>query len=184
MIARTFAILLGFVLLPSVAGAQTAEAGVHYSAISMEYPDQARSGVGGFFVYSPLAWFGVDTAATFYFDEPLGGNAWQLQAGPRVGMTWRDLSVFVRVRPGVIRFSERIGKPNIPCILIFPPPEACLAPKTNFALDLGGTVEVPVGGAARLRFDLGDALIRYDRNALDPQWMHSLQFTAGVGWGW
>jgi hypothetical protein len=170
------------VLLSIPAHAQSTQVGAHYSALAQEYPDQSRSGVGGFFVYSPVAWLGVDASTSVFFDEPIGGYAWQVLVGPRLGVSWRDLALFGRVRPGFVRFSERFGKPNIACILIFPPPEACLAPHTNFSLDLGGTVEVPLNAATVLRFDLGDTLVRYDRNDLDAEWMHNLQFAAGVGW--
>ena len=164
------------------AHAQSTQAGVLYSAIAQEYPDQSRSGVGGFVVYSPAPWFGVDASTSIFFSEEVGGYAWQLLAGPRVGTLWNDLALFGRVRPGLVRFSERFFKPNIACILIFPPPESCLAPHTNFALDLGGTVELPLNDATALRFDLGDTLIRYDRNDLGAEWMHNLQFAGGLGW--
>jgi hypothetical protein len=170
------------VLVAPFAHAQSTQAGVHYSALSQEYPDQTRSGFGGFVVYSPLTWLGVDASTSIFLSEPIGGYAWQVLAGPRVGVSWRDLGLFARLRPGFVRFSERFGKPNIACILIFPPPESCLAPNTNFALDLGGTVEIPLNPATLLRFDLGDTLVRYDRNNLESQWMHSLQFAAGIGW--
>jgi hypothetical protein len=179
-----FALAVALAAATSDIQAQTAHVGVHYSALAMEYPDQTRSGVGAFVVVNPMPWLGIDTSTSVFFDEPIGGTAWQLQAGPRLGTAWRDLAIFGRARPGFVRFSERIGKPDIPCILIFPPPEACLAPKTNFSLDIGGTLEVPVGAATRLRLDLGDTLIRYDRNDLETRWVHSLQFAAGVGWGW
>ena len=176
------AVVAVVVLVHPLAYAQTTQVGVHYSAVSQEYPDQSRSGVGGFVVYSPVAWLGVDASTSFFFSEPIGGSAWQLLAGPRVGAAWNDLAIFGRVRPGFVRFSERFGKPNIACILIFPPPEACLAPHTNFAFDLGGTVELPLNASTLLRFDLGDTLIRYDRNGLGDEWMHNLQFAGGVGW--
>ncbi len=162
--------------------AQSTQAGVHYSALAQEYPDQSRSGVGGFIVFSPLAWLGVDATTSLFFSEPIGGYAWQVLAGPRVGVSWSDFAVFGRVRPGFVRFSERFGKPNIACILIFPPPAACLAPHTNFSLDVGGTVEVPLNPSMLLRFDLGDTLMRFDRNDLGAEWVHNLQFAAGVGW--
>jgi hypothetical protein len=159
------------------------QAGVRYSALAQEYPDQTRSGVGGFFVYAPNAWLGIDVSSDFFFAEDVGGSAWQMLVGPRAGVRWNDLGVFARVRPGFVRFSERFFKPNIVCILIFPPPEACLAPNANFALDIGGTVEVPVGSGASLRLDLGDTLMRFSRgDQADAEWTHNLQFGAGVGW--
>jgi hypothetical protein len=179
-IALAFFVVVVLISLPAYA--QSTQLGVHYSAVAQEYPDQSRSAVGGFVVYSPLAWLGVDASTSLFFSEPIGGYAWQVLVGPRVGVNWNDLALFGRVRPGFVRFSERFGKPNIACILIFPPPEACLAPHTNFSVDLGGTVEVPLNASTLLRFDLGDTVIRYGRNEFESEWMHNLQFAAGVGW--
>ena len=167
--------------LPAHAQSST-QGGVLYSALAQEYPDQTRSGFGGFVVYSPKPWVGLDVSTSIFLSEDVGGYAWQLLAGPRVGTLWNDLALFGRVRPGLVRFSERFFKPNIACILIFPPPEACLAPHTNFALDLGGTVELPLNESTALRLDLGDTLIRYDRDDLGAEWMHNLQFAAGLAW--
>jgi hypothetical protein len=180
---RIVVVLLASALFTSSpAHAQSTQAGVQYSALALDYPDQTRSGVGGFVVYSPIAWLGVDASTTLFFSEDAGGYVWQVLAGPRVGTTWSDVALFGRVRPGFVRFSDRIFKPDIACILIFPPPESCLAPNTNFAIDLGGTVEIPLNPSTVLRFDLGDTLTRFDRNDLDPEWKHNLQFAAGVGW--
>ena len=170
----------------ALAVASTAEAqfqaGAHYSALAMEYPDQTRSGVGAFAVYSPREWIGIDVGTSVLFDKEVGGTAWQLLAGPRVGTQVRGLSVYGRVRPGVVRFSERFFSPNVVCVLIYPPPESCLAPAANFALDVGGTVETGISPAAFLRFDLGDTLVRYRRGDDGTAWKHGLQFNAGVGW--
>lgn len=164
----------------STAAAQT-QLGAHYSALALEYPDQTRSGVGAFFVYSPRTGSGVDLSATWSPEENVGGNAWQVLAGPRVGGRLAGVGVFGRVRPGFIHFSERFYAPEVVCIAIFPPPESCLASATNFVLDLGGTVEVDLSPRLLLRFDLGDTLIRYE--GLDgASWKHGLQFAAGVGW--
>ena len=170
-------------LLPFVttAHAQT-QIGGHYSALALEYPDQTRHGAGAFFVYSPREWFGVDVATTVFASEDIAGSAWQLLAGLRVGGTVEGLGIFGRVRPGFIRFSERFYAPEIVCIAIFPPPESCLAGATNFALDVGGTIEVAPTPATVLRFELGDTLTRYRRFDDSSSWKHGLQFSAGVGW--
>jgi hypothetical protein len=175
------AVLLSCLVTSGALSAQT-HAGVRYSALAQEYPDQTRSGVGAFVVFTPRDWLGIDVSTDWFLAEDVGGAAWQVLAGPRAGVRWRDLGLFGRIRPGFVRFSERFFKPNIACILIFPPPEACLAPHTNLALDVGGTVEVPVGPRTRVRLDLGDTLIGVDRGTLEPEWTHNLQFGAGVGW--
>ena len=178
------AALVAAALLWSVspAGAQISIGG-QYSALALEYPDQTRSGVGAFIVYSPRPWVGIDATAGVFMSEQPGGVAWQVLAGPRIGAEFAGLRVYGRVRPGVIRFSERFYSPEVVCIAIFPPPESCLASATNLALDIGGTVETDVSSAAFLRFDLGDQLTRYGRgDGAGAAWTHGLQFNAGVGW--
>jgi hypothetical protein len=173
--------VLAFLTFTTSTAAQTFQLSGHYSALALEYPDQTRSGAGASLVIAPRNWIGADLSASFFAAEDVGGRAWQLLAGPRIGGTWEGLGLFARVRPGFIRFSERFYAPDVICIAIFPPPEACLANATNFSLDLGGTVEVAPTPATVLRFDLGDSLIRY-RRPDGASWKHSLQFTAGLGW--
>ena len=178
---RLFVPLALLLALASPALAQV-QIGGHYSALALEYPDQTRHGAGAFFVYSPREWLGVDVSTMVFAAKDVGGSAWQLLAGPRVGGTFSGLGVFGRVRPGLIRFSERFYAPEIICIAIFPPPEGCLASATNVALDLGATVEVSPNGSTVLRFDIGDTLTRYRRGDARHHWKHGLQFNAGVGW--
>lgn len=178
----SFVCTLVLITFASPAHAQV-QLGAHYAALALEYPDQTRSGLGAFAVYSPREWLGLDVAATFFpAKEDVGGRAWQVLAGPRLGGHVAGLGIFGRVRPGFIRFSERFYKPEVVCIAIFPPPESCLADSTNFALDLGGTVELSVSPRTVLRFDLGDTLVRYPIGNGGSTWRHGLQFTAGAGW--
>ncbi len=50
------------------------------------------------------------------------------------------------------------------CITIFPPPLACFdaggGGRTDFALDLGGVVELYPSSRTILRFDAGDTILR------------------------
>ena len=180
---RRLVLLLFLFALPSSSVYGQTQLGVHYSALALEYPDQTRSGVGAFFVYAPRPWLGIDVATTLFLSEPIGGTAWQLLAGPRLGVQFRGLGIYGRVRPGLIRYADRFYAPQVVCIAIFPPPESCLAPATSFQLDLGGTVDVPLSSRTRLRFDVGDTLTRYEGNAVAAgSWTDALQFVAGVGW--
>jgi hypothetical protein len=181
-VVRASAVFLAASLvLCSRADAQL-QVGGQYSVLNLGYPDQTRSGVGAFFVYSPRDWIGADVSTTLFVEEPIGGTAWQLLAGPRAGVGAGRVAVYGRVRPGLVRFSERVFVPDLVCSLIYPPVEACLAPRTNFALDLGGTIEAGLVDSAVLRVDLGDMLVRWRRPAQSPRWKHGFQFAAGVGW--
>jgi hypothetical protein len=174
--------LLLLVLFAPPAAAQT-QAGAHYSGLALDYPDQARHGFGGFFTYAPRPWVGVDVTTAVFPSDDVGNLAWQLLAGPRAGITLGRIGIFGHVRPGFLRFSERFFAPEIACILIFPPPESCLVPKTNFALGVGGTMEAALPGSTVLRVELGDAMTRYTRDGEEPtSWKHAVNFTVGAGW--
>lgn len=179
---RLFALVLGWLLVLDARTEAQFLAGGHYSLLDQEYPDEARFGVGGFFVYSLGEWIGADISTALFFDEPLGGRVWQLLAGPRAGVGAGALAVYGRVRPGLVRFSQRVFAPDTMCILIYPPPEACLAPRINFALDVGGTIEARLFRSALLRVDLGDTLVRFGHRARSPRWKHGFQLASGVGW--
>ena len=174
-------LVLVCLLLATPARAQI-RIGAHYSALSLEYPEQTRHGVGGFLVYAPRDWVAVDLSTSLFPSETVGANAWQLFAGPRAGWSVGRMGVFGRVRPGFVRFAERFIAPETGCIAIFPTPEACLVNSTNVALDYGATVEVLPSARTVLRFDIGDALTRYRRGDDGRSWKHGVQFVAGAGW--
>ena len=112
-------------------------------------------------------------------------------AGVRAGVQSGPLEVFGRVRPGVLRFAS---EDNVACILIFPPPLACqvLGGYTAFVTEIGGGVRMALGTERRtfVSFDVGDLLVRYDREALRPgggiteDGFLSHNLTAGIGFGW
>lgn len=173
-------LLLVFVvasLLAVPARAQDAAVGASYTLLSLIYPDQIPNGFGGW-----LTWRFLDAGVNLFpEDHPIIGRQTQLFAGARAGFRVGGVGAYGRVRPGLIHFSERFLAPDIGCVAIFPTPEACLIDATNFALDLGGTVEfLPTAGTV-IRIDLGDTLIRFSRTELDPAWRHNFQFSAGGG---
>lgn len=165
-------------LAAHAASAQTS-AGGHFSTAANEYPDQTRSGAGAFVSYTP-GLIGLDVSTTYFISGGIGGNAWQMVAGPRLGVTRDRLGIYGRVRPGFIRFSERVFKPDVVCIAIFPPPDACLADRTNLALDLGVTVEAFPSARSVVRIDAGDAMTRFDGRQ-GTVWTHGLQVVIGGG---
>jgi hypothetical protein len=162
-------------------GSAQTRIGAHYSALSLEFPDQTRHGVGGFLVYSPREWIGVDLGTSIFPSDEVGDTAWQFMAGPRLGRVFGRTGIFGRLRPGFVRFSDRFIAPETGCVAIFPAPEACLVKSVNFALDYGATVEVLPTARAVLRFDIGDALTRYRRGDDTASWKHGFQLTAGAG---
>ena len=176
-VRRPLLVFAFLIALSPALHAQNGSAGVTYTLLSLTYPDQMPNGFGGW-----LTWKFVDVGVNvFPEDHPIIGRQTQLLAGVRGGFRTERVGAFARVRPGLIHFSERFFQPEIPCILIFPPPESCLVDATNLALDLGGTVEVYPTPRSVIRIDAGDTLIRFDRTQLDPAWKHNLQFSAGGG---
>jgi hypothetical protein len=186
---RTIALfVLTLLTLPTiapVAHAQTRAAGLSFSSLSLTYPERHASGIAGWltmdFVDSPGPFAGIDLAATFFPDDhPVTGRHTQLLGGVRAGAGMGHVRLSGRARAGVAHFSRRFYAPDVPCILIFPPPEACLTGRTNLALDFGGTLEVPIDRYV-LRFDGGDTAIRFSRTNFDAAWKHNLQLSGGFG---
>jgi hypothetical protein len=139
--------------------------------------------VGAFFSYDFSNLVGLDTEfSLFPSDDAVGGRTLQMLAGARTSVRRERFAIVGRVRPGLIHFSERFFAPGIVCIAIFPPPEACLAKQTNFALDIGGAVELFPTARTVLRVGFGGVLIRFARDGLNPEWTRNRQFSAGAGW--
>ena len=157
--------------------AQGTTVGGSYTLLSLTYPDQIPAGLGGW-----LTWGFVDAGVNLLpEDHPIIGRQTQVLAGARAGIRPGGLGVFARVRPGIIHFSRRFLAPDIGCVAIFPTPDACLVKATNFALDLGGTVEFSPTSGTVIRVDVGDTLIRFGRSELDAAWRHNFQLSAGGG---
>lgn len=188
---RIVALLFALTLLTAPAlGAQELQAGGSYTLISLSYPDQIPNGFGAWASWDlvdasadPSLTVGLDAALNvFPEDHPIIGRQVQLLAGVRGGLRTDRLRALGRVRPGVVKFGERFIAPDTVCIAIFPTPEACLADERNFAVDVGVTLEWLTSRRLVLRFDLGDTLIRFNREARDAAWTNNLQFSAGAGW--
>jgi hypothetical protein len=177
-------LVLSFLLSPAL-HAQEASLGASYTLLSLTYPDQIPNGVGGWFTFDASEHgptIGADVAVNvFPEDHPLIGRQAQVLGGVRAGIRGDRAGAFVRLRPGLVHFSERFFAPDTVCILIFPPPDACLIRSTNLAVDLGGTFEWYPTRRAVLRFDFGDTLIRFSRVEQDDVWKHNLQVGAGAG---
>jgi len=89
--------------------------------------------------------------------------------GVKIGKRFEKVGIFGKARPGFLYASkgDLEGKPNTVCIAIFPPPAGCFqtTSTTNFALDVGGVVEVYPTARTVIRFDFGDTMIRHgERN--------------------
>jgi hypothetical protein len=164
------------------------------SAVSGEF-DSTDVGVGGRFSWNPVALVGAEAEVAFYpgdfpGDDPAFSasrveSLFGVTVGPRLG--W--VRPFVRVRPGLVNFSE--APAPFPCILIFPPPLRCAmaSGETVFAFDLGGGVELFPSGRTFVRVDAGDRAVRYPAPAIDSDgtpredafFSHDFRFAIGGG---
>jgi len=165
------------VCLAAPARAQSGAVGASYTFLSLTYPDQIPNGFGGW-----ATWRFIDlTANLFPEDHPIVGRQVQLLGGVRGGFRGERVGAYLRLRPGLVHFTERFYAPDTVCILIFPPPESCLIEGTNAAVDVGGTAEITPPGRLVIRVDVGDTLIRFGREGRDAVWKHNLQLAAGAG---
>jgi hypothetical protein len=95
-------------------------------------------------------------------EEFTGGRKVQGLFGVKAGKRFESVGVFAKARPGFVHFGagdlEQVGA----CVAIFPPPLACFETrgKTDFALDLGGVLELYPSPRTVIRLDAGDTLLR------------------------
>lgn len=110
------------------------------------------------------------------------GALTQVFGGVKVGGRSDRVGLFAKVRPGLARFGNDFLAPGVVCIAVFPPPESCLAERTNLALDLGTVVEVYPTRRTLVRVDLGSTHIWYrPRGDGDTDRRCSFQLSIGAG---
>ena len=188
----SFVVLYVFVLSTVVARAQDRfEAGAQIVAAHSGEFDANDIGIGGRFSWHPIDVIGAEAEMTFYpgdfpdrspFSRSRAEGLFGVTVGPRFGRA----RPFLKIRPGFLTFR---GQP-VACILIFPPPLACVLAtgRTVFALDAGGGVELSAGRRTFIRIDGGDRVLKYPgpsfRNGRATQqsfFSHDIRFSAGAG---
>jgi len=103
-------------------------------------------------------------------------------AGPKAGVRSERFGVFAKARPGFTRLFDRgLGCSGEICALIL---LARPVYRTEFAMDLGGVVEVYPSSGSVVRFDLGTTVVRH--RSLAPPCTdcttRNLSSSLGVGW--
>jgi hypothetical protein len=160
-------------------------------------------GFGGRFGYNFSKYFTLEAEGNFLpRDRELnGGQKVQGLFGAKVGDRYKKFGFFGKVRPGFVRF-EKGDYRFVGGVAVFPPPLANFKPvaRTNFAIDLGGVVELYPSKRTIIRFDAGDTIVRlparnaaaFQVNSPGPafnvvvlpaaaQTKHNFQGSAGVG---
>jgi hypothetical protein len=149
------------------------EIGAHYTLLRFSDFDTTDSGVGGRITYNVSDNFGLETEFNFFPQERLNfanltspdSRRTQGLFGVKYGVRSEKVGVFGKLRPGFIRFGEGATIPG--------------ARATEFALDLGGVVELYPSRPVALRLDVGNTLIRF--GSLGGGFTsNNLQITTGV----
>ena len=121
-------------------------------------------GFGGRFGYNLSKYFALEAEGNFFpRDRDLdGGRKVQALFGVKAGKRFEKFGIFAKARPGFIRYERGdyvFGSGG--CVAVFPPPLGCFRPvaRTNFALDLGGVLELYPSKRTIIRFDAGDTMV-------------------------
>jgi Outer membrane protein beta-barrel domain len=132
----------------------------------------SQPGFGGRIGYNLTKNVAVEAELNFFpnadsFSVPeafQGGHKLQGLFGAKVGKRFDKVGAFGKARPGFFYASKGNlqGLAFGACLTIFPTPAACFETtgKSNFALDLGGVVEVYPTKRTIIRFDAGDTIVR------------------------
>jgi len=153
-------------------------------------------GFGGFFSYRLLRFLYADSSVEFYprasksigFQD--GGRIVQGLFGVKAGISRKYVSIFGKVRPGLIdatqtinRFTTASGSTTTFVTGAF----------QTFALDLGGVMEVYATKHTFVRFDVGDTHLYFPDKTVTlangqattisgGSYQHTMQYSVGYGW--
>ena len=197
---RRIGALLGVALLamPALTSAQASDTpfriGGQIASVNAGEFDTYDTGVGALFAWVPTRLFGVDVELNVYpqdLGEVVTFSPARIEGlfGVTVGPQLNRLRPFAKFRSGFVNYAEVSG--GIACIAIYPPPLVCqlAGGSTQFALDLGGGVEVFPSARTFIRFDAGDRMVRYPGPVFDPNgrvhedafFAHNLRLSVGGG---
>jgi hypothetical protein len=175
------------------------EAGVHAGFLRLSDFDTTSAGIGGRVTLNLTRWVAVEGEGTFFPSDDVIVPSSRLTpdlrvvyerkrvdafVGMKVGRRADRFGVFAKIRPGLTRLSGGGGQcVGTDCALIL-----LIRPEyqTEFALDLGGVLELYPSSRTVARFELGDMLIAH-RGVAPPCWgsrcgtSHNLATRVGVG---
>jgi hypothetical protein len=182
------------------------EVGIQFSTVRFGEMRITEPGFGGRFTYNINKHVAVEAEANFfpqepqeYFEELKGGHKTQALFGIKAGTRSRRLGWFLKIRPGLVNFSNFIRHFE-PCIsnCSNPPPPFNFS-ETDFALDVGGVLEFYTSRRTFIRVDVGDTIVRSNSgekielpgsvksegyfviNSAIRSTSHNLQLNVGVG---
>jgi hypothetical protein len=137
---------------------------INPSSLQVSTNRESVFGVGGRFGYNISRHFAVEAELNFFpnDDDLEAGRKTQGLFGVRAGKRFDKVGLFAKARPGFIRYEKGDYVFARGCPTVFPPPLGCYDPvaRTNFAMDLGGIVELYPSSRTIIRFDAGDTIVR------------------------
>jgi hypothetical protein len=183
---KMFLFVLAAAALVMIVSAQNAQAqstsetpkieiGAHYTLLRFsDFGTVSDSGVGSRVTYNLSDNFGLETEFNFFPERRLNfanltsGDSRRMQGlfGAKYGVRSEKFGIFGKIRPGFIRFGE--GE------------VVAGSAATEFALDIGGVVELYPTRPVALRFDIGNTLIRFGSLSGDGFTSNNLQISTGV----
>ena len=151
------------------------EIGAHYTVLRFSDFDQNDNGVGARLTYNLSGNFGLETEFNFFPQERINfanltspdTRRTQGLFGAKYGIRSEKLGIFGKIRPGFIRFGEGSSPLGVSA--------------TEFALDIGGVLELYPTRPVALRLDVGNTLIRFGSlGGGDGFTSNNLQISTGV----
>jgi hypothetical protein len=133
--------------------------------------DRTALGLGGRAVYNLNRFLAVEAEMNFFPEQSIFGDATVIccgfgtvidgriiegVAGTKIGLRRRKVGIYGKTRPGFLHFGRTLGD-------CFPIPSVGIQcsydkARTDFVVDVGGSVEVYVSHRWLMRFDLGDVI--------------------------
>jgi hypothetical protein len=214
MTRRRTLIIQAFVLLLAASQNNYAQAeapkyefGAQFTVLRVNDLEITEPGFGGRFTYNLTDNIAFEAEGNFFPREARvqsglfrgfilqGGHKTQGLFGIKVGVRREKFGVFGKVRPGFVHFSRLEESTDFffcrppSCTPFFPPYSV-----TDYAVDIGGVVELYPSRRTVVRFDVGDTIIKPSSNRqvaipvenfptvlIIRSTSHNLQFSVGVG---
>lgn len=134
---------------------------------------RTEPGIGGRFTYNLNRIFSIETAG-YFFPKDCGfscqnpGRMAEVVGGVKVGKRFDRWGIFAKARPGIVHFTSEFGG-FVTCLSLTCPIqiEPFHETRTHFAMDLGGVVEFYPSKRIVTRFDVGDTIVRFNRQTAD-----------------
>jgi hypothetical protein len=142
------------------------EIGLHTSTLIPNNEGSGTQGGGIRFTYNFTPQIAVEAETNLFNSNGIGYTIKaQALAGLKAGARFNRWGIFGKARPGFV--YERFSVNSAPCYVFNPPANSDLPlcsgvtmTRNNFALDLGGVLEIYPSRRWALRLDVGDTVLR------------------------